>query len=338
MTDPSPPPDPDAKELHAAAIVIDGVNVSVPTRERFGRMRDAGVTAVNVTLAITENQTEAARALADWDRLLADHADVVRPVRTPDDIRAAAAERRVGLIYGFQNGTPFEDEVGFVSQFARLGVRIVQPAYMTQSAIGCGCLEPTDSGLSAFGRDVIRELNAQGITIDLSHCGPQTTIDAIETSTRPLLFTHANARRLVDNPRNKTDEELIALAEGGGVVGAVAFRSFLAPLTREAVLDDLLDHIDYFVELLGIDHVALSTDFTEGRPEGFLSRAFGRNAPPGVTPAWPWHGPRGFETVDDFPNVTSGLLSRGHSPEAVRKILGENFLRVFEETWISERA
>ena len=87
------------------------------------------------------------------------------------------------------------------------------------------------------------------------------------------------------------------------------------------------------VELLGIDHVAIGTDFTEGRPEGFLERAFGRNAPTGVTPPWPWLGPTGFERVDDFPNVTLGLLGRGYDDQDVRKILGENFLRVFEETW-----
>ena len=204
---------------------------------------------------------------------------------------------------------------------------------MTQNLIGAGCLEPRDAGLSAFGRDVVRELNACGVAVDLSHCGPRTTLEAIEASSKPVLFTHANARALVDNPRNKTDEALLALAAGGGVVGAVAFRSFLAPLTREATLDDLLDQIEYLVELLGPDHVGLGTDFTEGRPEGFLERAFGRNAPPGVTPDWPWVGPVGFRAVDDFPNVTAGLLARGFDELTVRKILGENFLRVFEEVW-----
>jgi membrane dipeptidase len=321
------------RELHSAALVIDGVNPSVPSRALLVRMREAGVTAVNVTLAIHESQTEAARAIVELDRLVDENSDVALRVRGVEDIDAAHASRRVGLVYGFQNGTPFEDEIGFVSLFARLGIRIVQPAYMTQNAIGCGCLEPVDSGLSAFGRDVVRELNAQGVTIDLSHCGPRTTIDAIEASTRPVLFSHANARRLVDNPRNKTDEQLLALAHTGGVVGAVAFRSFLAPPTRDALIDDLLDHIDYLVNLLGVDHVGIGTDFTEGRPEGFLGRAFGRNAPPGVTPDWPWLGPRGFETVDEFPNVTIGLLDRGYGDADVHKILGENFLRVFKDTW-----
>jgi membrane dipeptidase len=323
----------EARDLHMDAIVIDGVDPSVPTRGRFLRMRDAGVTAANVTLAIHENQTESARAVATWDRLVSENAEIVSRVETVDDIRAAARQRCVGLIYGFQNGTPFEDEIGFVGQFARLGIRVVQPAYMTQNAIGCGCLEPADSGLSAFGKDVVRELNAHGVTVDLSHCGRRTTMDAIEVSSRPVLFTHANARRLVDNPRNKSDEEFLALAQQGGVVGVVAFRSFLAPATREAVLGDLLDHVEYLVELLGIDHVAIGTDFTEGRAEGFLDRAFGHNAPPGVTPSWPWVGPKGFETIDEFPNVTAGLLERGHSESDVRKILGENFLRVFAETW-----
>jgi membrane dipeptidase len=204
---------------------------------------------------------------------------------------------------------------------------------MTQSLIGSGCLEPEDHGLSAFGRDVVQELNSSGVAIDLSHCGPRTTLDTIELSSRPVLFTHANAKALVDNPRNKTDEELRALAAGGGVVGAVAFRSFLAPPTREATLDDLLDHVDYLVALLGPDHVGIGTDFTEGRAEGFLERAFGRNAPSGVTPDWPWVGPRGFRTVDDFPNVTAGLVGRGYDEATVRKIMGENFLRVLGAAW-----
>jgi len=323
----------DADALHADAIIIDGVNVSVPTRERLVRIRDAGVTAVNVTLAIHDNQTETARAIASWERVLLEYGDVVRRVLTVEDIRAAKRERRLGIIYGFQNGTPFEDELGFVALFERLGVRIVQPAYMTQNLIGAGCLEPVDGGLSAFGRDVVQELNAQGVAIDLSHCGKRTTLDVIDTSSKPVLFTHANPRSLVDNPRNKSDEELEALVAKGGVVGAVAFRSFLAPLTREATLDDLLDHIDYLVDLLGSDHVAVATDFTEGRQEGFLERAFGRRVPPGVTPAWPWLGPSGFATIDEFPNVTRGLVARGYDEETVRKILGGNLMRVFETAW-----
>jgi membrane dipeptidase len=239
----------------------------------------------------------------------------------------------VGVIFGFQNGTPFEDEVGFIALFARLGVRVVQPAYMTQNLIGAGCLEPRDGGLTAFGRDVVRELNDQRVAIDLSHCGPRTTLDVIDVSSAPVLFTHANPRALVDNPRNKSDDELRALAARGGVVGAVAFRSFLAPPTRDATLDDLLRHIDYLVELLGPDHVAVATDFTEGREEGFLDRAFGRNAPAGVTPDWPWVGPVGFESVDEFPNVTRGLVARGYDGETIRKILGANLVRVLGEAW-----
>ena len=323
----------DSTALHADAVILDGVNPSVPTRELLGRIRNAGVTAINVTLAIHENQTEAAREVVFWGRVLAENEALVRPVLTAADVRAAKSERRVGIIYGFQNGTPFEDELDFVELFGRLGIRIVQPAYMTQNLIGAGCLEPRDPGLSAFGRDVVRELNACGIAVDLSHCGPRTTLEAIEASAKPVLFTHANARALVDNPRNKSDEALLALAAKGGVVGAVAFRSFLAPPTRDATLDDLLDQLDYLVELLGPDHVGIGTDFTEGRPEGFLDRAFGRNAPPGITPAWPWVGPEGFRTVDDFPNVTAGLLARGYDEVTVRKILGENFLRVLETAW-----
>jgi membrane dipeptidase len=320
--------------LHQDAIVIDGVNPSAPSGALLVRMRDAGVTAVNVTLAIHENQTEAMRALATWEALLSQNEGITRPVLTAEDIRAAKREGRVGIIYGFQNGTPFEDELGFVALFQRLGVRIVQPAYMTRNLIGAGCLEPDDPGLSAFGRAVVRELNANGVAIDLSHCGRRTTIETAEMSSHPVLVTHANVRSLIDNPRNKDDEQLQAVVATGGVVGAVAFPSFLAPPNREATLDDLLDHVDYLVQLLGPDHVGIATDFTEGRERGFLDRAFGPAAPPGVTPStWPWLGPAGFERIDEFPNLTEGLLARGYEEAVVRRILGENFLRVFDAVW-----
>jgi membrane dipeptidase len=322
---------PDA--LHADAVVVDGVDVSVPSRERLERLRRAGVTAANVTLAVHEGFEDAARNLVAWQLLLAAAPELALPVRAVDDISAAKATRRVGIVYGFQNATPFEDELGFVELWTRLGVRIVQLAYMYRNLVGAGCLEADDPGLSLFGRDVVRELNRCGVAIDLSHCGPRTTLEAIELSAKPVLFTHANARALVDTPRNKSDAALTALAARGGVVGAVAFRSFLAPPGRTATLADLVDHVDYLVNLLGPDHVSLATDFTEGREPGFLDRGLGRRAPAGLVPEWPWLGPEGFETVDDFPRVTRALLDRGYDEATVRKLLGGNLLRVFGEAW-----
>lgn len=321
----------DARELHRHAIVIDGLDFSYPTRERFLRMRAAGLTAAHVTLAAYESYNQAAANFVVWERALQQNKDVVMPARSVEDILAAKHSNRVGIIYGFQNATPIEDELAYVGIFRKLGVRIVQLAYMYQNLAGAGCLEPRDHGLSAFGTDLVHELNAQRVAVDLSHCGHRTTIEAIEASSQPVLFTHTNARALVDTPRNKTDEELRLLADRGGVVGAVTFPTFVA--AHDPTIEDWLRHVDYLVDLLGEDHVSIGTDFVEGQPEGFLDRGLGRYVPAGMVPRWPWVYPEGIRTVDDFPNITDGLARRGYSESAVRKILGENLLRVLGEIW-----
>lgn len=155
-----------ALDLHRRSIVIDAVDVSVPSRERFLRMQAAGLTGISETLAIFENLRETVDAIVQWNDLLAENSDVVKPVRTASDIRAAKEEGRVGVIYAFQNTSPLEDDPRYIGLFAELGVRIVQLAYMFQNTIGSGCLEPHDGGLTSYGRDVVRELQAQGVAVD----------------------------------------------------------------------------------------------------------------------------------------------------------------------------
>ncbi|HEV8597170.1 MAG TPA: dipeptidase [Candidatus Dormibacteraeota bacterium] len=321
----------DAAALHREAIVIDGLDYSYPTRERFLRMRKAGLTAAHVTLAAFENYTQVASNFVLWERAIDENPDVLMRVRTLDDIFAAKSSGKVGIIFGFQNATPIEDELAYIGVFRKLGVRIIQLAYMYQNLLGAGCLEPRDPGLSAFGKDVVRELNRQRIAVDLSHCGPLTTMEAIEVSERPVLFTHANPRAVVDTPRNKSDEALRLLAERGGVVGAVTFPTFVAP--KDPTIEDWFRHVDYLVDLVGEDHVSIGTDFVEGQPEGFLDRGLGRYVPAGMVPTWPWIYPEGIRTVDDFPNITEGLVKRGYRADAITKILGGNLLRVFREIW-----
>jgi len=321
----------DAAALHRDAIVIDGLDYSYPSRDRFLRMRDAGLTAAHVTLAAFENYEQTAANIVLWERALTENSDVIRRIHTADDIESAKNEGRVGIIFGFQNASPIEDELAYVSVFRTLGVRIVQLAYMYQNLVGAGCLEPRDPGLSAFGRDLVKELNRQAVAIDLSHCGPKTTMEAIEASSTPVLFTHANPKAVLDSKRNKSDEELRFLAERGGVVGAVTFPTFVA--TKDPTLDDWFRHVDYLVNLVGEDHVSIGTDFVEGQPEGFLDRGLGRHVPAGMVPGWPWQYPRGIASVDDFPNITSGLLKKGFGEDVVRKILGGNLVRIYRELW-----
>ena len=179
-------------------------------------------------------------------------------------------------------------------------------------------------------------MNRLGILIDLSHVGDRSTLDAIEHSAGPVAITHANARSQIDHPRNKTDEAIRLLAERGGVIGANAFPMFFEK-GFETDLDEYLDAIDYLVQLVGIDHVAIGTDFCTEQPRSFFDWLFSSQ---GTIPATevaftpePYRHLRGFEDQSRWPDVGEGLLARNYSEVDTRKILGENWLNLFTRVW-----
>ncbi|HTE03428.1 MAG TPA: membrane dipeptidase, partial [bacterium] len=194
--------------------------------------------------------------------------------------------------------------------------------------------ERTDAGLSDFGMAVVRRLNELGMLIDLSHCGRQTTLDAAAVSTRPVACTHTAARALRDIPRNKRDDELLAVAATGGVVGVVAVPSFLTDKSQ-ATLDDVLDHIDHIVDGIGVEHVGIGTDrgvsFETATREEYYAWLAPLGFKPEVNPPWP-PGVQGLTCAADLPRLTEGLIQRRYDDEAVRLILGGNFLRLYEQT------
>jgi len=345
-----------ATELHKRAVVIDALDVSVMNRVHLEHMHQGGVTAANYTITLGDGLDfrETVHAILAMDTVLEVNADIARPVRSVAEIAAAKSENRVGIVYGFQNATPFERDERLVRVFHALGVRIVQLAYMTGNLLADGCLEPRNGGLSLFGRAVIRELNRHGMLIDLSHVGDRSTLEAIDASAAPVAFTHANIRALADSPRNKTDEALRALAARGGVVGFTSLPGFTASDPREATLERYLDHIDYAVQLIGVEHVGLGLDFVEGHVEGTLQptapRWGGANVPDGTAglvamlPTVPPEKIRelvyrpyadGIQSSDQLPNITDGLLRRGYSDMDVLAILGGNWLRLFEQVWVA---
>ncbi|MBI3976929.1 MAG: membrane dipeptidase [Chloroflexi bacterium] len=324
-----------AAAVHGAAFVIDGLNVSKWSREQFQRMKAGGLTAANCTLAVWENFRETISEIAAWYKHFRENADLIRPIHTVEDIRRAKAEGRVGIIFGFQNSTPFEDDLRTVAVLYRLGVRICQITYNTKNFVGDGCWERNDGGLSYFGIDVIREMNRVGMLVDLSHVGYRTTMDAIEVSESPCAFTHAGCRAITDVARNKTDEQLKALAAKGGVVGMVAIPVFITK-NPTATLDDYLRHFEYAVNLVGVDHVAVGTDHTEGHGQAFFDMLqYGK----GTIPYYQFTGaqaqayPAEISSIAKHANLTAALLKRGYSEEDVRKIMGGNWVRLFGEVW-----
>jgi membrane dipeptidase len=323
----------DAARLHAESIIIDGLNASYFFDPRvLERLHRGGVTAVNATIAAWHTPAETLAMIAALGKLTEAHADIVMPVRTVADIAAAKVSRRVGLIMGFQDTAPIGDDLGLLATYHALGVRVVQLTYNSANRVGAGCQAPDDGGLTPFGREVVREMNRLGILVDVSHCGPRTTLDAVAVSEKPIAITHSNTRRFFDHPRNKSDEAIRALVARGGIIGAVAFGGLL---TRRlpATLADYIAAIDDLVALTGIDHVGLGPDFMEEMPAEVAAQAL-KGLPPAILQQFQALPPtQGFESVAALPNVTAALLAHGYPPEDMRKIMGGNWLRLYAEVW-----
>jgi membrane dipeptidase len=323
-----------AHQLHAASIIIDGLEISQWSEEVFLNLRRGGLTAINATVAVIEGFSETIESISRWYRMFEQYHSLIRPVRTVQDIDRAKEEGKTGIIFGFQNTSPIEDDLDRLAIFKELGVRVIQLTYMERNFVGDGCLERTDCGLSRFGLEVIEEMNRLGILIDLSHVGYRTVMEAIEASQKPVAFTHANPRGLCDHPRNKTDDQIKALARKGGVIGANAFPPFLAAGSK-SVMKDFIDAIDYLVQRVGIDHVSIGTDFTEGQPRSFFDYILKGKSKKELSMHLdsPIVNPEGIRSSADFPNITQALLARGYSEADTKKIMGENLMRLFKEVW-----
>ena len=326
-----------AAKLHTDSIVIDGLLISRWSTDLIARLRAGGVTAANFTVATWEGFRETMDILALWLRRLDTMSDQIMLVETAQDILDAKTSGKVGVILGFQNVTPIEDDLNLLALFHRLGVRIVQLAYNLSSLVAGSATDRVDRGLTEFGVAVVQELNRLGIVIDLSHVGERSAMEAIEVSTQPVAITHANPRAMLDIPRNKSDEVIAAVAKKDGVVGASVLPTLLSLQGTDVTLADYLDVIEHHVCVAGINHVGIGTDFTIGQPSEAVDWWYGgpmlkrRKYPFDLS--LPFAFPPEVPSEAYLPRVTAGLLERGFAKEDVRKILGGNFLRLFQTVW-----
>jgi len=263
---------------------------------------------------------------------------VVRAV-TPDDIVAAKKQGK-HCLYFSGNGVPLaqrwesvEGELGYVRIFFQLGIRMMHVTYNRRNMLGDGCAEPANGGLSDFGRAAVAEMNRVGVIPDVAHSGWQTSFDTAKASSRPVVASHTACDALNHHIRNKPDRVIRAIVDTGGYLGICAVPSFLG---GKGDIAAMLDHIDHAVKQYGADHVAIGTDVA------YTSRntsAEARKLPRAPRTRSRWEGfwpPNAFPLSDsqatlawtNWPMFTVGLVQRGHSDEAIQKILGGNMLHV----------
>jgi membrane dipeptidase len=318
--------------LHDNSIIIDGLNISKFEHSVFEDMRKGGVTAVNCTVSVWESFQKTVDNIAEMRQQIREHSDILTLVRTTDDIRRAKQENKTGIIFGFQNAHAFEDNLGYIETFKQLGVNVVQLCYNTQNLVGTGCYE-RDGGLSGFGREVIQEMNRVGIMVDLSHVGGNTSSEAIAASKKPVCYSHCCPSGLKEHPRNKTDEQLKEIADAGGFVGVTMFAPFLKR-GPDATVEDYLEAIEYVVDLIGEDNVGIGTDFTQGYSTEFfdwITHDKGRYRQ--LTNFGKVVNPEGIRTIGEFPNLTAAMERAGWGESRIKKIMGENWVRVFDSVW-----
>jgi membrane dipeptidase len=346
-----------ADRLYARSVVIDGLGFpgglnpseEAPLKEaEIAHVAESGLSAIHLTVGAIGTMPPLAafektvRSIGRWEAEIDRHPQVLTRVRTADDIRAAKASGRTGLCYGLQDGVSFEDDLTRLETLAWLGVRVIQPTYNRRNLLGDGCMEPADAGLSRDGLAAIERMQSLGILVDLSHCGRRTAADAIAVARRPVAFTHTGCYALAEHPRHRTDAELKAVADSGGVSG-IFIMPYLAK-GRQPTAADVVAHLEHAIEVAGEDHVSLGTDgtvspteltdeyiahfrkMTRERKEQGIAAPY--ETEEGYLFASDLNTPRRFETLADL------LLVRGHSETRVETILGGNLLRVFGEAWM----
>jgi len=338
---------PEAVRAHAARLHADSIVIDAATQRSYGdsdHIRAAGVTAMNATLPSPDDSANSA-----LERFAVMY-EVIRQnprfclIEKAADIARAKSEGKVGTIVVFQDPYPLQYSLAMVELFHRLGLRVCQMAYSGRSWAADGCGEEADAGLSKDGRLLVAELNRVGVTVDLAHVGLRSSRETVDLSEKPVICSHGNSRAKSDIGRNLPDELIRAIAARGGVICATPY----GPLNWEPgrdrpSLSTFLDMLDYMIDIAGIDHIGIGTD--EEATPGSMSwatrirlpnKAYFRNAYLGYNEQFAGMQATmsGFRGMNDYPLITEGLVARGYDDESIRKILGLNLIRVFDQTWI----
>ena len=309
---------------------------SLETPEFDAAMMDRaqhGVTFTSVTIGSDElSISDTVRWIGAARRYFASHPDRYIFVESVNDIRTAHANGRTAVNLHFQGSNCLLGDLNLVEVYRRLGIGHMLLAYNYRNLVGDGCHETSDAGLSAFGKELITEMNRVRMIVDLSHTGTRTAMDAIDASNQPVIVSHSNSRSVFDHARNITDDIAKGVAATGGVIGVNGVGLFLSAARRDISAEIIAKHADYFGQLVGPRHVGIGLDCVpdiKSFVENFGRKNMHRYRVGGYFSS----GSPAFAGPDVIPRVARVLLGLGWSVEDVRGFLGENWLRVMHSVW-----
>jgi membrane dipeptidase len=270
---------------------------------------------------------------AAWNGFLARNSDVFLLVNSAADMPRAKAEGKIAVIFGQQDADHFRTPKD-VKAFYELGQRVSQLTYNAQNLLGSGSTERVDGGVTDYGVEIIKAMNDVGMLVDVSHSGDRTTLDAIQLSAVPIAITHSNCRALCEHPRLKTDEAIKALAAKGGVMGISGVRMFIKKADPTSV-EDMVDHIDHVVKLVGVEHVGIGSD-SDLLGYDKMPPAMNKALRDNYKSSYAFRDKidiDGYDTPKRIYNLTEVLVKRGYSDHDIGLILGGNFQRLLTATW-----
>ena len=325
--------------MATSPLVIDGLQYCNWSDAIFREIAAGDISAIHVTICYHENFRETVANIERWNRWFERHPDLLVQGKTGEDVRRAKAEKRCAIIFGAQNCSVIEDDIGLVEIVHALGLRFMQLSYNNQSLLCSGCYEAEDTGLTRMGREVVREMNRVGLEIDMSHSGERSTLAAIEASQRPIAITHANPSDWHQALRNKSDTVLEELARAGGMLGLSLYPHHLKGGSA-CTLDEFCAMAARTAELIGVDHLGIGSDLCQNQPDSVvewmrtgrwtkeIDFGEGSRERPGFPPQPSW-----FKDNRDLANIAAGLAKAGFNQDDVAKIMGGNWLAFFDKSF-----
>jgi len=325
-------------------LIIDGLQYVNWNRTLFEEAKLGGVNVIHVTIAYWENKKEVIENINTWGRRFIEYSDLIMPIHDASEIKIAQEEGKIGIIFGFQNCSPIEDDIHLIEAMHKLGVRIMQLSYNNQSLLATGCYEERDSGITRFGKEAIKEMNRLGMIIDMSHSAELSTLQAIELSTRPIAITHANPTTFHSALRNKSNDILKNLSQSEGMLGVSLYPFHLAN-GSDCLLEDFCNMVYDTAELMGIDRIGIGSDLClnwdytvlEWMRSGRWALAPDYGEGNAEQPSWPKQ-PDWFKNNLGFQNIINGLETASFSSQDIEKIMGQNWLNFFNSSFTASNS
>ncbi len=315
---------------------IDNLQYCNWSRKIFEINRSANLDAVHVTIVYHEDFDELQLEIKKWQKLFYENSDLIFPGKNYKDIDKANKENKTAIFFGFQNCSPIEDDINLVEKVHELGCRFMQLTYNNQSLLATGCYEKVDSGVTNFGREVIREMNRVGLVVDMSHSAEKSTIDAIEFSEKPIAITHANPSFWHPAKRNKSSDLLKILSDSGGMLGLSLYPHHLKDNTN-CTLDSFCEMVAKTAEIMNVNKIGIGSDLCLDHPDTVVewmrngSWSKSKNYGEGTKnkPGFPKQ-PDWFLDARGFSNIEKGLKKVGFSDTETYGILGNNWYNFYK--------